>query len=84
MSDKHSSDIVEWSGDFTQDWREQEVPNGENIVGIYGLNGYGGTGIQNIGFIITSYFQDCWAKKSQSRIRFLIMINGSQNDEKID
>ena len=58
MADKHGEDIVEWSGDFTQDWRELEVPPGENVVGIYGLNGYGGTGIQNIGFIITSYFQD--------------------------
>ena len=45
MIDKNKKRIVEWSGDVTQDWTEQEIPNCENIIGIYGLNGYGGNGI---------------------------------------
>ena len=56
VTDKHKKDIVEWSGDVTQDWKEQEIPNGETITGIYGLNGYGGNGIQNFGFITLSYY----------------------------
>ena len=55
ISDKHRQEIVDWSGDVTQDWKEQEIPNGENVAGIYGLNGYGGNGIQNFGFITLSY-----------------------------
>lgn len=45
ISDKQRQAIVDWSGDVTQEWKEQEIPNGENIAGIYGLNGYGGNGI---------------------------------------
>ena len=45
MTDKNKKSIVDWSGDVTQDWTEQEIPNSENIIGIYGLNGYGGNGI---------------------------------------
>lgn len=56
ITDKNKHDIVDWSGDITQEWKVQEIPRGENIVGIYGLNGYGGNGIQNFGFITLSYF----------------------------
>ena len=56
VSGKDEQDIVEWSGDYTQDWRVKEIPAGENLIGIYGLNGYGGQGIQNVGFIVTNYF----------------------------
>ena len=54
--DKHDDNIVDWSGDITQGWKKQEIPNGENIAGIYGLNGYGGNGIQNLGFITLAYY----------------------------
>ena len=55
FSNKFRRESIEWSGDQKQDWIEQEIPNGEQISGIYGLNGYGGKGIQNFGFITLSY-----------------------------
>ena len=55
MIDKAQKEIVDWSGDITQEWKEQVIPAGENVIGIYGLNGYGGNGIQNFGFITFSY-----------------------------
>ena len=55
FSNKFRKESIEWSGDMTQKWVEQEIPNGEQIAGIYGLNGYGGKGIQNFGFITLSY-----------------------------
>ena len=55
MSDKNKQEIIEWPGDATQTWKEQEIPDGEEVFGIYGLNGYGGNGIQNFGFITLSY-----------------------------
>ena len=56
LADKYGKEIVEWPGDVTQEWTMQEIPSGENIAGIYGLNGYGGNGIQNFGFLVLSYF----------------------------
>ena len=56
ITDKYNHEIIDWSGDVTQEWKEQEIPNGENVAGIYGLNGYGGNGIQNFGSITLSYF----------------------------
>ena len=55
VSNKFRKESIEWCGDMTQKWIEQEIPNGEQIAGIYGLNGYGGKGIQNFGFITISY-----------------------------
>ena len=55
MEDKNKKEIVDWTGDQTQDWKEQIVPTGEHVIGIYGLNGYGGNGIQNFGFITYGY-----------------------------
>ena len=52
---KYRETAAEWSGDLTQGWIEQKVPNGVDIVGVYGLNGYGGKGIQNLGFITASH-----------------------------
>ena len=56
IMDRNNEDIVNWTGDLLQPWKEQIVPNNQNIVGIYGLNNFGGHGIQNFGFITLSYF----------------------------
>ena len=56
MSDQHGEDIVNWTGDLAQQWTEQIIPNNQNIVGVYGLNSFGGHGIQNFGFITLSYY----------------------------
>ena len=38
ISSTNDQEIVNWSGDSSQEWTEQEITNGENVVGIYGLN----------------------------------------------
>ena len=54
FTDQKGEEIDSWSGDGKQTWREVEVPDDQWLVGIYGLSCYGGTGIQNFGFIASN------------------------------